>query len=106
MDSCITFTVTYSSEVIHFLDMEISLQDDILHSDLFIKSTDRNTLLDYTSCHSRKMVRSLPLSQMLCVRRVVDRDEKIDRALMNMVAKFRERGYPRTLVEHHSTRVK
>lgn len=106
IDQSIQFTLTYSHEKIQFLDTEISLRDGTLHSDLYFKKTDRNTLLKYNSCHPRKMVKSLPLSQMLRVRRIVDTEDRVDKALAEMVTKFKERGYPHTLIELHKKTVR
>lgn len=52
------------------------------------------------------MIESLPLSQMLRVRCIVVREEKVEYALENMVNKFLQRGYPRPLIENHKLRVK
>lgn len=49
--------------------------------------------------------KSLPLSQMLRVKRIVDREEKTDEALDTMVRRFKERGYPSNLVKQHRTHV-
>lgn len=51
------------------------------------------------------MVKSLPGSQMLRIKRIVDREERVNKALVEMVTKFKERGYPRELVNQHKTRV-
>lgn len=66
------------------------------------KSTDRNTLLRHESCHPKKIVKSLPLSQMSRMRHIVNRDY----ALENMVAKFKQCGYHKELVENHRSKVK
>lgn len=50
-------------------------------------------------------MRSLPLSQMIRVKRIVDREECMDVALSNMVTKFRDRGYPTSLVDMHRSTV-
>lgn len=43
---------------------------------------------------------------MLKVRWIVDREDRVDHALKNMIAQFKQRGYPREVVENHKTRVK
>lgn len=106
IDSSIQFTLTFSAEKIQFLDTEISIENGRLHTKLYVKSTDKNTLLQFKSCHPQKMVKSLPFSQMLRVRRIVDREGKVDSAFADMVKKFREQGYPNNLVEYHKNRVK
>lgn len=51
-------------------------------------------------------MRSLPYSQMLRVRRIVDQEELVDEALLDMIHKFTRRGYPNNLVLQHRNRVK
>lgn len=71
-----------------------------------MKPTDKNTILKYESCHPRKMIRSLPFSQMLHVRRIVDQEKEVDGALQHMVKNFLQWGYPKNIVEDHRNMVK
>ncbi|XP_040275199.1 olfactory receptor 1019-like [Bufo bufo] len=66
----------YSYEKLQFLDTEVVIQGDTLVTDLFVKPTDKNTLVRYESHHPRPMIESLPLSQMLRVARIVDVSNK------------------------------
>ncbi|CAJ0928078.1 unnamed protein product [Ranitomeya imitator] len=69
--------------------------DETIHTDLFVKITDRNNLLHFSSEHLRKMVESLPWSQLLRVRRIVSCEILIDERLEEMCQKFMLRGYPK-----------
>lgn len=42
------------------------------HTELYINSMDRNMLLRFDSSHPRSMIKSLPYSQMLRVKGVID----------------------------------
>ncbi|XP_073497333.1 uncharacterized protein [Phyllobates terribilis] len=89
------FTILQDSHSIHFLDTWITLTDTgHLISDLYIKPTDKNSLLLYSSCHPRHVKRALPKSQHNRVDRIVsDVDtKKIRHEEMNV--RFRQRGYP------------
>lgn len=55
VDANLKFTMNFSKERIHFLGTVVSIDSGILHSDLYIKETDRNTLLRYDSCHPPNM---------------------------------------------------
>lgn len=70
-----------------------------------VKPTDKNTLLCYESAHPRKMVRSLPFSQLLRVQKIVTTDTEMEGALLDMSQKCIHQGYPRQLVNEHADRV-
>ncbi|XP_066441337.1 uncharacterized protein [Eleutherodactylus coqui] len=99
------FTLSASDKSIQFLDVLIIKQGSGLVTDLYTKPTDRNNLLQYSSCHPPAMMRSLPWSQMLRVRRVVS-DEFFDDRLEAMCRKFAARGYPQDLLSKQTYRVK
>ncbi|CAJ0968565.1 unnamed protein product [Ranitomeya imitator] len=65
-----------------------------LRTDIFVKETDRNSLLMFDSNHPRSMVNSLPWSQLLRVRRIVSDEDKVNLRLDEMCSKFLQRGYP------------
>ncbi|CAJ0959327.1 unnamed protein product [Ranitomeya imitator] len=89
------FTMDCSQTRMQFLDTCVYKIDGSLHTDLFIKHTDRNNLLHFSSEHPCRMVESLPWSQLLRVRRVVSSDTLIDERLNEMCQKFLARGYPK-----------
>ena len=49
--STIKFTAELSKEKVNFLDVEVTLKDGVLPTDLFVKPTDIHQFLDPTSCH-------------------------------------------------------
>ncbi|CAJ0927073.1 unnamed protein product [Ranitomeya imitator] len=91
----------YSLEKMQFLDTLVFEKDGILHTDIFVKETDRNGTLHYSSEHPRKMIGSLPWRQLLRVRRVVSWNTLVDQGLEEMCNIFLVRGYPKdNLVEY------
>ncbi|CAJ0954002.1 unnamed protein product [Ranitomeya imitator] len=105
IDNDIKFTLTYSKKEIQFLDVLIRNVDNNLVTEVFVKPTDRNNILCYDSFHPRRMVESLPLSQLLRVRRIISEDVQLTPTLDSMVQKFEQRGYPRKLMRKLSDRV-
>ncbi|CAJ0934112.1 unnamed protein product [Ranitomeya imitator] len=100
------FTVTHSYDQVQFLDTLVYKDGSSLKTDLFVKSTDRNSLLQFNSHHPRNMVESLSWSQMLRVRRIVTDESLLDSRLDVMCKKFVDRGYPDSTVTTHRKRVK
>ena len=49
--STIKFTADWSKEKVNFLDVEVTLNNGVLSTDLFVKPTDTPQFLDPTSCH-------------------------------------------------------
>ncbi|CAJ0952455.1 unnamed protein product [Ranitomeya imitator] len=69
-----------------------------------LEETDRNNLLHFSSAHPRRMVESLPWSQLLRVRRIVSYETRIDDRLEEMCRKFLSRGYSRVDLEKFKQR--
>ena len=61
----ITFTAQYSKEKVNFLDLTIKLIDERLKTDLFVKLTDTNQILDPTSSNPYLCKKGIPYSQAL-----------------------------------------
>ncbi|KAL8561484.1 hypothetical protein ACOMHN_011166 [Nucella lapillus] len=89
----IKFTFESSSSKLSFLDIEISLKDGYLHSDLFTKPTDSRGYLSPRSCHPGHVHKSIPYSQFLRLRRLCSEETAFKRRCHEMVAHFKARGY-------------
>ncbi|CAJ0938545.1 unnamed protein product [Ranitomeya imitator] len=61
------FTMDCSQTKMQFLDTCVYKSGGRLHTDLFVKGMDRNNILHYSSEHPRRIVESLPWSQLLRV---------------------------------------
>lgn len=93
-----TFTLTHDRTSIPFLDLNIFHMDGSLHTSLFHKPTERNTLLRYDSHHPRPLWDSLPYSQFLRIRRNCSMKEDYFREAEILRTKLTSRGYPHRLV--------
>ncbi|XP_053555986.1 polypyrimidine tract-binding protein 3 [Bombina bombina] len=87
------FKINCDNTTIDFLDLRLIKVDNRLTTTLFHKDTDRNSLLEATSCHHPSLKRALPKSQLKrVVRNNSDPIRKIEQ-LDEMYLKFKERVY-------------
>ena len=68
--SNLNFTYETSSCTVNFLDLNVSLRNGALHTDLYIKPTDGHQYLHYQSSHPLHIKNSIPYSQALRVSRI------------------------------------
>ena len=99
MPEVVKFTYSYSSEKVVFLDLEISLVDGKLETNLYIKPTNSQIYLDYNSNHPEHTKSSIPYSQALRVIERCSRQEDKELHLENLKDKLKEKNYPEELVE-------
>ncbi|XP_041425108.1 uncharacterized protein LOC121395530 [Xenopus laevis] len=101
LPSPIRFTVHSDASSIQFLDVTVYKDEEHqqLHTKIYQKPTDRNSLLHYSSSHPRHLLNSLPRSQMMRVVRITSDVEERGLALENMACRFLERGYPSKLIK-------
>ncbi len=59
----VNFTMECDPVSISFLDVSVYICDGKLHTDLYRKPTDHNTILRGDSFHPRPLIKSLPISQ-------------------------------------------
>ncbi|OCT75888.1 hypothetical protein XELAEV_18031073mg [Xenopus laevis] len=71
----------------------------VLTTDLFRKSSDRNTLLHYNSFNPIQTRKSLPKSQFVRVKRIVTDGNLLKERLDEMEENFLQRGYPPGLLK-------
>uniref|UniRef100_A0A8C5PDK2 Reverse transcriptase domain-containing protein n=1 Tax=Leptobrachium leishanense TaxID=445787 RepID=A0A8C5PDK2_9ANUR len=84
----IKFTMISNPLEINFLDLTLRVEGTHLVSDLFVKPTDRNSLLHYSSFHPESTLNSLPRSQFTRVIRNVSNPDIRDDRLQQMINKF------------------
>ena len=58
----IKFTADWSKEKVNFLDVEVTLKNGVLSTDLFVKATDTHQFLDPSSCHPNHCKKGIPYS--------------------------------------------
>lgn len=94
----ISLSLDSSPHSFAFLDVLVKITDNCFSFDIYSKPTDRNSLLAFSSCHSPSLIRSLPLSQFMRVKRIVSDPIQAQELLTNMKNKFLTRRYPQTIV--------
>jgi hypothetical protein len=102
--STIKFTVESSTTSIPFLDIKISLVDGFLQTDLYSKPTDTHSYLHYQSCHPSHVVKNIPYSQFLRLKRLCSDEEHFAERCNEMESHFSKRGYSASAV--HDARQK
>ena len=108
LDSChkiIKFTQERSSDSIIFLDFTISIgsNNEIITS-LYSKPNDSHNYLLYSSEHPRHLLKGIPFSQFLRVRRICSNVLDYRQSSLMLASHFIRRGYRKYLVQNAMTR--
>ncbi|XP_070570116.1 uncharacterized protein [Ptychodera flava] len=94
----IKFTIEHSSKHIAFLDTDMSIQNNSIHTSIYSKPTDKHPYLWPTSCHPNHTFNSVIWSQTLRYRRICSDTSTYDKATKEMTHHFAKRGYkPQTV---------
>ena len=70
MKSKIKFEINQSTERVHFLDVTIMLVDGAIATTVYSKPTDSHLYLNVHSCHPEHVIKNIPKSQFLRLRRI------------------------------------
>ena len=91
----IKLTLEYSKAAIDFLDLKISIdQLGTIHTYIFRKSTDRNTILRAESFHPKHFIISnIPFGQFQRLKRICNTDSEFEAQAHTMYDRFSQRGY-------------
>ena len=89
------FTIEHSPDSIHFLDVSVYKHNNKLHSTIYRKPTDRNTLLHASSYHPSHLKDNLPVGQFMRLRRLCSNKRDFISKSADMQMRFSERGYGR-----------
>ena len=102
----IKFTWEVGYRQISFLDVRVSLEDGLLHTDVYSKPTDAHQYLNYKSCHSPHVKRGIPYEQALRFKRICDSDEVFERRLDDLRGFLVNRGYEKDFIENQFNRAR
>lgn len=83
---------------IDFLDVQLSGGDGVITTRLYSKPTAGNALLRADSSHPRHTIRGVPVGQFLRLKCLCSDNLDFIREGEDMIHKFRERGYPETVL--------
>ena len=103
--SNLKFTYETSSCTVNFLDLNVSLRNGALHTDLYIKPTDGHQYLHYQSSHPLHIKNSIPYSQALRVSRICSSEKDFKTHVSHMKEWFLARGYPEIVVNNQIDKV-
>ena len=94
----IKFTEESSTQTINFLDISVTLNNGELTTSLYCKPTDSHNYLLYSSEHPRHLLRGIPYSQFLRVRRICSNISDFRQNSLMLATHFVRRGYPLKLI--------
>lgn len=94
----IKFEVLYSQDRVTFLDTVTYISDGSIKTTIYTKPTDKKQYLFFSSCHPSHVKRSLPYSQAIRYRRIIEDDTLFLTELEDLKCKFVNRGYPLSLL--------
>ena len=94
----IKFTVDWSKEKNNFLDVDVTLKNGVLSTDLFVKPTDTHQFLDPTSCHPYHCKKGIPYRQTLRLDRICSDNSKFDKRCNELESWLFEKGYSEKMV--------
>lgn len=103
----IKLSLEYSKVCINFLDLTVSKDNQgTLHTSVYRKPTDRNTILHAKSFHPNWLKENVPYGQFQRVKRICDQDHVFESKSLEMMPRFKERGYRSSTLQKAYTRAK
>ena len=96
----LNFTYQTSSCTVNFLDLNVSLRNGAIHTDLYIKPTDGHQYLHDQSSHPLHIKTSIPYSHALRVNRICSSEKDFKTHISQMKEWFLARGYPEIVVNN------
>ena len=100
------FTYELSKKRIAFLDLNVSLENGSVTTDLHTKSTDCHQNLHCSSSHPNHTKNSIIYSQTLRLSNICTDEEDFDKHWLNMKSWFLERGYLKQRIDSQMEQVK
>ena len=93
----IKFTADWSKEKVNFLDVEVTLNNGVLSTDLFVKPTDTHLFSDSTSCHPYHYKKGIPYSQTLKLNRICSDNKNFDKRCNELESWLLQKGYSKKM---------
>ena len=89
----IKFTAEWSKTQINSLDVTVSLENGKIKTDLYVKPTDTNHHLHFSSCHPYHWKKGIPYCQILGFNRICSDSISFDRRCNNLERWLLERRF-------------
>ncbi|CAJ0946809.1 unnamed protein product, partial [Ranitomeya imitator] len=93
------FTPNISTTSINFLDLNIYVDNNQLHTKCHRKEVDSNSFIQITSCHLPVWLANVPKSQYTRIRRNCSNMVDYDREANHLTQQFMDKGYSKPLLE-------
>jgi hypothetical protein len=100
----IKFTMDNSENGLPFLDTFVTIEGKKLVTRPYTKKTDRKQYILPSSCHPPHLIKAIPYSQALRIKRICTHPEDAIRELKNLKGFFTNRDYPADVVEEAITK--
>ena len=101
----LSFTYETSEERVNFLDLNVSIRNGAISTDLYIKPTDGHQYLHYKSSHPEHIRNSIPYSQALRLSRICSSEKDFKGHVDRMKEWFLARDYPKSVVNEKINKV-
>ena len=95
----------FSSEIIEFLDVSVSIKNGFVKTDLFTKDTDKHQYLHVTSSHPNSIKRAIPYGLGIRIKRICSDPEDYSVRRQEVKSHLRKRGYKDHLIEEQLKKV-
>lgn len=100
-------SLDFSHTQINFLDIKIFKESNgVLHTTIFRKETDRNTILRADSFHPLWMTENINFGQFQRLKRICDKEEDFNIRAQDMTQRFKERGYKNSVINKAYNKVR
>ena len=103
--SNLKFTYETSSCIVTLLDLNVSLRNGAIHTDLYIISTDGHQYLHYQSSQPLHIQNSVPCSLALRVSRICSSEKDFKTHVSHMKERILAGGYPEIVVNNQIVKV-
>ena len=100
------FTYESSQKKVAFLDLNVSLENGCITTDLYTKSTDCHQYLHCSSAHPDHLKNSIIYSQALRLSNICTYERYFQRHALDMKSWFLERGYSKKMIDSQMEKVK
>lgn len=103
--SNIKVDLRYGTENIEFLDVKVSIVENLIETDLFSKPSDKHLYLHNDSCHPNTVKRAIPYGLGVRIKRICSDTEKYTHRKKELTTQLLNRGYDQSNIEHQLDRV-
>jgi hypothetical protein len=102
----IKFEPNCSTEKVNFLDTVTFISNQVIHTNVYTKPTDKKQYLHFESSHPKHTMIAIPYSQAIRYRRIIDEDNLFFEELEVLYSRLRNRGYPDDLLLKTDNKIK